>query len=130
MSPFLLLPKLLIAGGSSFLGTLDLPPDVEMMNHTLAGEKIPSVQVVCRDRWGTPMLPNGKGGYSLISPINKKLIEQSLWIPPVSGSRPLPAPTPPLVPASLPPSAAPSPAASVSKPGTSSAATPATSPAK
>ena len=41
------------------------------------------------------MLPNGKGGYSLISPINKKLIEQSLWIPPVSGSRPLPAPTPP-----------------------------------
>jgi hypothetical protein len=91
----LLIPRLLIAGGSSFLGTLELPPDVELMNHTLAGEKIPAVQIVCRDRWGTPMLPNGKGGYSLTAPISKKLIEQSLWIPPASGSRPVPTPTPP-----------------------------------
>lgn len=88
MNAFLFLPKLLIAGGSSFLGNIDLPPAVQTMNHTLAGEKIPSSQVVCRDRWGTPMLPEGKGSYSLIAPINKKLIAQSLWIPPVSGKRP------------------------------------------
>ena len=93
---FLLLPKLLIAGGASFLGTLDLPPAVDMLNHTLAGEKIPARQVVCRDRWGTPMLPDGKGGYSIISPIDKKLIAQSLWIPPVSGVRPTPTPAPPV----------------------------------
>ena len=84
-----LLPKLLIAGGSSFLGTLELPQPQVINNHTLAGEKIPSVQVVCRDRWGTPMLPNGKAGYSLIAPINKDLIAQSLWVPPVHGGRPL-----------------------------------------
>lgn len=91
---FLLLPKLLIAGGSSFLGTLDLPPNVDLLNHTLAGEKIPAREVVCRDRWGTPMLPDGKGGYSIISPIDKKLIAESLWIPPVSGVRPTPTPAP------------------------------------
>lgn len=92
-----LLPKLLIAGGSSFLGSLELPPPEVINNHTLAGEKIPSIQVVCRDRWGTPMLPNGKGGYSLIAPINKSLIAQSLWVPPVHGGRPLKtnAPVPP-----------------------------------
>ena len=84
-----LLPKLLIAGGSSFLGTLELPPPQVINNHTLAGEKIPSTQVVCRDRWGTPMLPNGKAGYSLIAPINKDLIAQSLWVPPVHGERPV-----------------------------------------
>ena len=84
-----LLPKLLIAGGSSFLGTLEIPPTQVINNHTLAGEKIPSKQVVCRDRWGTPMLPNGKAGYSLISPINKDLIAQSLWVPPVHGERPV-----------------------------------------
>jgi hypothetical protein len=84
-----LLPKLLIAGGSSFLGTLEIPPPQVINNHTLAGEKIPSTQVVCRDRWGTPMLPNGKAGYSLIAPINKDLIAQSLWVPPVHGERPV-----------------------------------------
>lgn len=89
MSPlFLLLPKLLIAGGSSFLGTIDLPAPEQTMNHTLAGAQIPSSLVVCRDRWGTPMPPDGKGSYSLIAPLNKKLIAQSLWIPPVSGKRP------------------------------------------
>ena len=88
MIPLLLLPKLFIAGGV-FLGTLQLPPDLPLDNHTLLGEKIPAAQVVTRSCWGTPMLPDGKGGYSLIAPINKKFIEQSLWIPPVSGTRPV-----------------------------------------
>jgi hypothetical protein len=112
MIPLLLLPKLFIAGGV-FLGTLQIPPTTPIDNHTLLGEKIPSTQVVTRSCWGTPMLPDGKGGYSLIAPINKKFIEQSLWIPPVSGTRPLveppmvetnaaPAPLPSLPPASLP----------------------------
>lgn len=83
-----LLSKLLIAGGSSFLGVLQPPPPEVINNHTLAGEKIPSTQVVCRDRWGTPMLPDGKAGYSLIAPIKKSLIAQSLWVPPVHGERP------------------------------------------
>jgi len=88
MSPLLFVPAFLIAGGSSFTGNMELPAPVEMMNHTLAGEKIPSKEVVCRNRWGTPMLPDGKGGYSVIAPIKKHLIAQSLWIPPVSGTRP------------------------------------------
>ncbi len=96
MISLLLLPKLLIAGGSSFLGTLELPPSIDMINHTLAGKEIRAREVVCRDRWGTPMLPDGKGNYSIIAPIDKGLIAQSLWIPPVSGSRPIPTPTPPV----------------------------------
>lgn len=103
MNLLLTLPKLLIAGGASFLGTLDSPPSVVMMNHTLAGEKIPSKQVVCRDRWGTPMLPDGKAGYSIIAPIKKSLIAQSLWIPPLCGERPkvkLPEPASTPVPSS------------------------------
>ena len=103
MISLLLLPKLLIAGGSSFLGNIELPPAVLTMNHTLKGEQIPAAQVVCRDRWGTPMLPDGKGSYSLIAPINKKLIAQSLWIPPVSGKRPVAI-------AAVPKAAAPAPA--------------------
>lgn len=88
MISLLLLHKLLIAGGSSFLGNVEMLTLTQSMNHTLKGEQISAAQVVCRDQWGTPMLPNGKGGYSLIAPINKKLIAQSLWIPPVSGKRP------------------------------------------
>jgi hypothetical protein len=88
MYPLLFVPAFLIAGGSSFLGSVELPAPVEIMNHTLAGEQIPSKQVVCRNRWGTPMLADGKGGYSVIAPIKKNLIAQSLWIPPVSGTRP------------------------------------------
>jgi len=84
-----LFPKLLIAGGSSFLGTMELPPPVLINNHTLSGEKISAVKVVCRDRWGTPMLPDGKAGYSLIAPIKKNLIAQSLWVPPAYGNRPV-----------------------------------------
>ena len=107
MMPLIFLPKLLIAGGVSFLGTLQLPPVTPLDNHTLAGEKIPAVQVVTRDQWGTPILPDNKGGYSLIAPINKKLILQSLWIPPVSGTRPVvevPAPlVAPVTPVAAPP---------------------------
>jgi hypothetical protein len=87
-----ILPKFLIAGGASFLGTLELPSNPVVNNYTLAGEKIPSTQVVCRDRWGTPMLPNGMAGYSVIAPIKKNLIAQSLWVPPVQGERPIKAP--------------------------------------
>jgi hypothetical protein len=94
-----LIPKLLIAGGSSFLGNLEFPKPEVINNHTLAGEKIPSTQVVCRDRWGTPMLPVGNAGYSPIAPIRKSLIEQSLWIPPLHGERPLKEKTPDGVPA-------------------------------
>jgi hypothetical protein len=114
MISLLLLPKLLIAGGSSFLGTLELPPSPDVINHTLAGEKIPAREVVCRDRWGTPMLPDGKGSYSIIAPIDKGLIAQSLWIPPVSGSRPTPTPLPP---GSLPVIGAPSKTIPAGKPG-------------
>ncbi len=98
MTLSLLLPKLFLAGSSviapmvapaaSQQPILKLPDSVEMMNHTLAGEKIPAKDVVCRSRWGTPMPPDNKGGYSLIAPIKKHLIAQSLWIPPVSGKRP------------------------------------------
>lgn len=87
MTPLLILPKLFLAGGA-FLGTLQVPPSQSLDNHTLAGEKIKASQVVTRSQWGTPMLPDGKGGYSLIAPIDQKLIAQSLWIPPVSGKRP------------------------------------------
>ena len=87
MIRLMLLPKLFLAGGV-FLGAFEAPPAVPLMNHTLAGEEIPASQVVCRSRWGTPMLPDWRAGYSLIAPIRKKLIAQSLWIPPVSGTRP------------------------------------------
>jgi len=82
-----LLPALFLAGGA-FLGAFQAPPRADAMNHTLKGEEIPASQVVCRSHWGTPMPPDKKGGYSLIAPIKKSLIAQSLWIPPVSGSRP------------------------------------------
>ncbi len=72
---------LLIAGGA-FLGTLTAPQEPEMINHTLRGEVIPAKEVVCRNMWGTPMLPDGKGGYSLIAPISSEFIAQSLIQPP------------------------------------------------
>mgnify|MGYP006276114783 CR=1 FL=1 len=89
----LIVPKLFLAGGA-FLGSLEIPAAPELMNHTLPGEKIPAAQVVCRSRWGTPMPPDGKAGYSLVAPykytpgVTNALIKQSLWIPPVSGKRP------------------------------------------
>jgi hypothetical protein len=79
---------LLIAGGA-FLGMLTPPQDPVMMNHTLRGELIPAKEVVCRNMWGTPMLPDGKGSYSLIAPINPGFIAESLIQPPY----PLPAGT-------------------------------------
>ncbi|MEI6493016.1 MAG: hypothetical protein WCO94_10750 [Verrucomicrobiota bacterium] len=78
---------LLIAGGA-FIGAFSPPQQPEMMNHTLRGELIPAKEVVCRSRWGTPMLPDGKGSYSLIAPINPQFIAESLIQPPkpVAGS--------------------------------------------
>jgi hypothetical protein len=72
---------LLIAGGA-FLGAFSAPKEPEMMNHTLRGDMIPAREVVCRNMWGTPMLPDGKGGYSLIAPINPQFIAESLVQPP------------------------------------------------
>lgn len=78
---------LLIAGGT-FLGVLNpsggmtTQTEIDMYNHTLRGERILAREVVCRNRWGTPMLPDGKGGYSLIAPINQEFIAQSLIQPP------------------------------------------------
>ena len=66
---------LFIAGGA-FLGAIT-QPEPELYNHTLRGERILAKEVVCRNRWGTPMLPDGKGGYSLIAPINPEFIYQS-----------------------------------------------------
>lgn len=78
--------SLLLAGGS-FLGavTQTQVAKVDTYNHTLRGERILASEVVCRNRWGTPMLPDGKGGYSLIAPINQEFIERSLFQPPVSN---------------------------------------------
>jgi len=111
MSPFFcILPKLLIAGGASFLGNLELPSNPVINNYTLGGEKVRSTEVVCRDRWGTPMLPDGKGGYSVIAPVKKDLIAQSLWIPPVHGEKPAQAPAvAPAAPSASPAVAAPVP---------------------
>ena len=73
---------LLLAGGA-FLGAIT-QPESELYNHTLRGERILAKEVVCRNRWGTPMLPDGKGGYSVIAPINPEFIAQSLFQPPIS----------------------------------------------
>jgi hypothetical protein len=86
---------LLIAGGLLFTPT---PATVETqeyatINHTLAGEPIPAKEVVTRNRWGTPMLPDGTGGYSLIQPIVPEYIARSLIQPPrTSGPIFRPAP--------------------------------------
>ena len=76
---------LLIAAAAALLGAITQPPQ-ELYNHTLRGERIPAKEVVCRNRWGTPMLPDGKGGYSLIAPINPDYIAQSLMQPPITGA--------------------------------------------
>lgn len=72
---------LLLAGGA-FLSVIAPQPEPELYNHTLRGERIFANEVVCRNRWGTPMLPDGKGGYSLIAPINQEFIALSLLQPP------------------------------------------------
>jgi hypothetical protein len=89
--------SLIIAGGISAAAASQTTavtwPDIN--NHTLRGEIVPAKEVVCRNRWGTPMLPDGKGGYSLIAPINQKWIDESLQQPPWAPNgmvayRPLP----------------------------------------
>jgi len=75
--------NLLLLAGGAFLSVVSTPePEVQTFNHTLRGERILASEVVCRNRWGTPMLPDGKGGYSLIAPINQEYIAQSLIQPP------------------------------------------------
>ncbi len=76
--------SLLIAGGA-FFGAVTQPVEPEMYNHTLRGERVLAKEVVCRNMWGTPMLPDGKGSYSLIAPINPEFIERSLFQPPISS---------------------------------------------
>jgi hypothetical protein len=88
-----------ILAGGAFLGAIT-QPDFEPYNHTLRGERILAKEVVCRNRWGTPMLPDGKGGYSVIAPINQEYIAQSLIQPPITSGpvfRPA-APVPPQIP--------------------------------
>ena len=88
-----------ILAGGVFLGAIT-QPDFEPYNHTLRGERILAKEVVCRNRWGTPMLPDGKGGYSVIAPINQEYIAQSLIQPPITSCpvfRPA-APVPPQIP--------------------------------
>lgn len=86
---------MLFLAGGSFLGVLAQPqPEPELFNHTLRGERILAKEVVCRNRWGTPMLPDGKGGYSLIAPINPEAIAFSLVQPPKSAMAPF-RPSPP-----------------------------------
>jgi hypothetical protein len=88
--------SLIIAGGISMAANPKSVnwPDID--NHTLKGEAIVSSKVVCRTMWGTPMLPDGKGGYSLIAAINEDYIKESLIQPPqytrgMVAYRPLPA---------------------------------------
>ena len=71
----------LIAGGS-ILNTLVAPEPVDTLNHTLPGAKVKAKEVVSRNAWGTPMMPDGKGSYSLIAPPDPILIERSLIQPP------------------------------------------------
>ena len=71
----------LIAGGS-VLTTLVAPEPVDLTNHTLLGVKVKAKEVVARNMWGTPMMPDGKGSYSLVAPPDPVLIERSLIQPP------------------------------------------------
>ncbi len=80
-SHFSVMIPFLIAGGS-VLTTLVAPEPVDTMNHTLLGVKVKAKEVVTRNAWGTPMMPNGKGSYSLIAPPDPVLIERSLIQPP------------------------------------------------
>lgn len=77
----------LIAGGS-VLTTLVAPEPVDLNNHTLLGVKVKAKEVVARNMWGTPMLPDGKGSYSLIAPPDPVLIERSLIQPPKTDAPP------------------------------------------
>lgn len=82
--------SLLLAGGA-FLGAATQSSitvtETDLYNHTLRGERVLAKEVVCRNMWGTPMLPNGKAGYSIIAPINQEYIERSLFQPPKSTGK-------------------------------------------
>jgi len=73
---------LFLAGGAFLSNVAATQTEVDLYNHTLRGERVLAKEVVCRNMWGTPMLPDGKGGYSLIAPINPEFIERSLVQPP------------------------------------------------
>jgi hypothetical protein len=75
MIPFLI-------AGSSVLATLVAPEPIESINHTLLGVKVKSKEVVTRNIWGTPMMPDGKGSYSITAPPQPVFIERSLIQPP------------------------------------------------
>jgi hypothetical protein len=72
---------LLIAGGS-IISTFTAPQLPEMMNHTLNATPVKAQEVVCRTRWGTPMMPDGKGSYNLTASPNPTYIQRSLIQPP------------------------------------------------
>ena len=72
---------LLIAGGS-IISTLVTPPFPDLNNHLLSGPVIPVKEVVCRNRWGTPMMPTGKGSYNIAAAPDQALIARSLIQPP------------------------------------------------
>jgi hypothetical protein len=71
----------IIAGGS-LITSFVAPDEPDMINHLLSGTKVKASEVVCRNRWGTPMMPDGKGSYSLIAAPDPILIERSLIQPP------------------------------------------------
>jgi len=72
---------LLIAGGS-IISTFTAPQLPEMMNHTLNATPVKAQEVVCRTRWGTPMMPDGKGSCNLTASPNPTYIQRSLIQPP------------------------------------------------
>ncbi|MEO6262956.1 MAG: hypothetical protein ABIP32_10600 [Chthoniobacterales bacterium] len=58
--------------------------ETDLYNTTFKGEKILAKEVVCRTMWGTVMLPDGKGSYNVIAPINPGFIALSNIIPPLT----------------------------------------------
>ena len=78
---FAIMIPLLIAGGS-LISTFTAPQLPERMNHTLNGTPVKAPEVVCRTRWGTPMMPDGKGSYNLTAAPNPVYIQRSLIQPP------------------------------------------------
>lgn len=76
---------LLIAGGA--VAAAFVAPELpEPMNHTLDGAEIKAAEVVCRNRYGTPMLPERGGSYSIAAPYNAELVRRSLVQPPRKGT--------------------------------------------
>jgi len=73
--------SLLIAGGT-IVSVFTAPEHPDLENHLLNGNLVKASEVVCRTRWGTPMMPDGKGSYSLVAPADPVLIERSLIQPP------------------------------------------------